>query len=196
MKETPRCEVGASQRDLTVREQQLPVGPSQRCRESRSVQDVPWRLGRRICLLKGCEQTFPAAAPVEPLLQFGLPGGGPPLAAGGWPTVVIGPANRVSAAGEHRPVAIGSVFGNVNVPNPARAAMARAIPTRRTIRNSCCRRPGCYEGFAKTARSPLQKFCSAGVSSGFTSCVDSRATVAKAAARCIEQVGWRADDSW
>ena len=139
------------------------MGPSQRCRESRLVQDVPWRLGRRICLLKGCEQTFRPWHPSEPLLQFELAVRLPAAGGSGQPTVVIGRANRVNAAGELRRAAIDERVRERQCADSAPlAAVARAIPTADDGRNSCCQRPGCYEAFAKTARSPLQKFCSAG----------------------------------
>jgi hypothetical protein len=49
-------------------------------------------------------------------------------------------------------------------PSPATVLLPEVRPRGAALgpeKNFCCHRPGCYERFARTARSPRQKFCSA-----------------------------------
>ena len=137
------------------------MGPSQRCSESRSVQ-ARRGPGRRLCLLKGCERSF---QPLHPLRRY-CSSACRAAAARRWhqqrtPTTAIGRASRVSAAVAPSRVATGNGSANASSARSPPAMVARAIPTG-SAGTFWCDRPGCYDGFVRTGRSPLQKFCSAG----------------------------------
>jgi hypothetical protein len=136
-----------------------PVSHSERGRSGRLMQGAPWRVGRRRCLLKGCEQTF---RPWHPLGRYCS--SNCRAAARRWRQRTANRRYRASEQGKCRRRAQAcryrqrrrtcmesdSVTAGEGYPHPGEAE------------NTCCGRPGCYQTFARTARSPLQRFCSAG----------------------------------
>jgi hypothetical protein len=132
------------------------VGRSQRRRPAQSVQAVPSRTGRRICLLKGCGQSFQAPHPLSRYC-----GSACRDAARRWNRQTANRRYRASEQGkscrrdqssryrervrereraESEPDACGEGYHHPNGGG-----------------NSFCHRPGCYERFDLTIRSPLQK---------------------------------------
>ena len=156
----PRCEVGASQRDLTVGDQWVPVGPSQRCREGRWLQDVAWRLVQRLCLLKGCERSFRPRHPFSRYCSSDCR-----AAARRWRQRAANRRYRASEQGKCRRRAQACRYRERVRERESRDSCwcepGEGYPHRNEEVDSFCRRPGCYEGFTKSIRSPLQKFCSA-----------------------------------
>jgi hypothetical protein len=170
------------------------VGPSQRCRKTRFVQDASSRPGRRVCLLKGCERSFCAPHPFSRYCSSACR-----AAARRWQQRVANRRYRASEQGKcHR---------------RAQSCRYRKRVRERQHTNNCsstdregyphpdeeigfsCLRPGCYESFAKTARSPLQKFCN-------TACRQALRRVLIRERRWRQRlnrdrpVDWREDDFW
>jgi hypothetical protein len=135
------------------------VGRSQHRRPPHAVQDVPSRVGRRSCLLKGCEQSFQASHPLSRYC-----GSACREAARRWSRRTANRRYRASEQGKRC--------------RQAQSCRCRTRARERKqaesksdvrgegyhhpsgVRNSFCHRPGCYEQFGVTSRSPLQKFCS------------------------------------
>ena len=177
-----------------MRELRLPVGPSQRYRETPCVQDFPWRLGDRICLLKGCEQSFRAR---HPLSRYCSPTCR--AAARRWRRWAANRRYRSSEQGKCR--------------RRAQACRYRKRIRERQRTVSCspaegegyphleeggpfpCQRPGCYGSFAKTARSLLQKFCSAGCRHALRRVLIRERRWKRRLLR-DRKIGWRAHDCW
>lgn len=198
MNKAPRCEVDASQRDLTGRELYLPVAQSQRDRTIRWVQVLPWRQGCRICLLKGCQQSF---RPWHPLARYCS--AACREAARRWRQQTANRRYRASEQGKcrrreqacrHRQRARecqqadgdsagGGEGDREGYPHPKEAG------------EFCCRRPGCYEAFSKTARSPWQKFCSLACRQALRR-VLIRERRWRSRLRSAWRIGGRADDFW
>jgi hypothetical protein len=158
---------------LDLRGTNLPVSPSQRCRERRLVQGVRWRFGHRICLLKGCEQFF---RPPHRLSRYCS--SDCQAKAFRWRMRTANRRYRASEQGKCRrraqacryrercrqrannPTAGSHSPGRTDRTTPARPC-GEGYPHPLGAADFFCQRPGCYQTFAKTARSPLQKFCSA-----------------------------------
>jgi hypothetical protein len=170
------------------------VARYQRCQETRIPQDVPWRLGRRVCLLKGCEQTF---LPIHPFSRYCSCSCR--AAARRWRQRI---ANRHYRASEQ---------GKSCRREQARRYRERARERKRAdartstdgegyphpdgVATFSCRRPGCNEVFAKTARSPLQKFCSSGCRKALRR-VLIRERRWRQRLSVHHKSSWRSDDSW
>jgi hypothetical protein len=170
------------------------VGPSQRCRQTRSVQDVPRRLGRRICLLKGCEQTF---QPVYPLGRYCS--STCREAARRWRRRTANCRYRASEQGKcHRREQSCRYRERVRERQGAESGpdvSGEGYPYPNEGEDSFCQRPGCYKRFASTARSPLQKFCSAGCRLALRRVLIRERRWRQRQHRDLTS-GWRADDSW
>ena len=170
------------------------MSPSQGCRESRSVQDVPWRLGRRVCLLKDCERTF---QPCRPFVRYCS--STCRVAARRWRQRTANRRYRASEQGKRRRRAQACRYRErIRQRTDAESSSrtdAEGYPHWQEVADSCCRRPGCYEAFTRTARSPLQKFCSA-------SCRQALRRVLLRERRWRQILGmdtkstWRSRDSW
>jgi hypothetical protein len=190
----PRCEVGASQRDLTVRELQLPVGPSQRYQEIASVQDVPWRLGRRVCLLKECEQHFRPRHPFSRYCSSSCR-----AAARRWRRREANRLYRASDQGKCRRRAqvcrYRERIRQRHRADSSSSADGEGYPHQDEGKEFSCQRPGCYEAFVKTARSRFQKFCSAGCRQALRR-VLIRERRWKRRLLLERKIRWRGDDSW
>jgi hypothetical protein len=136
------------------------MGPLQRRRQASSLQDFPQHKGRsRICLMKGCEQPFQPSHPLSRYCSLACR-----EAARRW---------RQQTANRHYR---GSDQGKCRRREQSCRYRARVRDRRRAESevesgcegyhhpseggNSFCCRPGCYERFTRTSRSPLQKFCS------------------------------------
>jgi hypothetical protein len=170
------------------------VGRSQRRRLAQSLQGVPFRAGRRICLLKGCEQSF---QPGHPLSRYC--GSGCREAARRWSRRTANRRYRASEQGKSRRREQSSRYrerarererGELE---PAASDEGYHHPS--GAGNSFCQRPGCYERFNLTARSPLQKFCSSPCANALRR-VLIRERRWKLRRRLERTSGWRADDSW
>ena len=138
-----------------------PVSHSERGRSGQLMQGAPWRVGRRRCLLKGCEQTF---RPWHPLGRYCS--SDCRAAARRWRQRTANRRYRASEQGKRRRRVQSSRYRErirrrqEVVSNPV--TDGEGYPHPQEVGNTCCRRPGCYQAFARTARSPLQRFCSAG----------------------------------
>lgn len=176
-----------------MRERQLPVGPSQPYRETTSVQDVSWRLGDRICLLKGCEQSFRAR---HPLSRYCSPRCR--AAARRWRRRAANRRYRSSEQGKCRRRAQACRYRK-RVREGQRAACrtraeAEGYPNPEGEQPFPCRRPGCYDWFTKSARSLLRKFCSPGCRRALRRVLIRERRWKRRLLR-ERKIGWRADDS-
>lgn len=136
------------------------MGPSQRCEKSPVVQDASWRLGRRICLLKGCERSF---QPQHPLSRYCSEACR--AAACRWHRQQANRRYRANEQGQCRRREQACRYrerSRQREPEhgpPAECGEGYPIPG--GVEAHSCPRPGCYARFVKTQRSPLQKFCCA-----------------------------------
>lgn len=141
------------------------------------MQEVPPRLGQRRCLLKGCERSF---HPRHPLSRYC--GAECAQAARRWQQRTANQRYRASSQGRerrreqarrYRVAAQARKAASICLQEPGVDGCADGCPQpERPLEgcegypyvpageNSCCRRPGCYESFPLTGRSPRQKFCS------------------------------------
>jgi hypothetical protein len=137
------------------------------------VQDARWRFGYRICLLKGCEQLF---QPLHPLGRYCS--SDCRAKARRWRMRTANRRYRASEQGKCRrraqacryrercrqrasdPAPDSHSLGRTDSTTPARPC-GEGYPHPHGAADFFCQRPGCYQTFAKTARSPLQRFCSA-----------------------------------
>lgn len=170
------------------------MGPVQNCQPTPPLQDVP-RPGCRLCLLKGCEQPF---QPAHPLSRY------------------CSAACRDEARRWHRRMANLRYRDSEQGKCHRRAQACRyreRVRERQSCTNDCsstagegyhhpieptdsfCHRPGCYETFTRTARSPQQKFCSAGCRQALRRVVV-RERRWRRKLEAIPRVAWLADDSW
>jgi len=135
------------------------LAPSQRYQPRRLLQGVSWRFGRRVCLLKGCEQTFQAWHPFVRYCSSACR-----EAARRWRQRTANRRYRASEQGKDRRRAQARRYRERvrerQCADSDPPSSDEGYPQAENSTDSCCRRPGCYEAFAKTARSPLQKFCS------------------------------------
>ena len=151
----------------------------------------PWRAGRRLCLLKGCQLWFQPRHPLGRYCSSGCR-----AAARRWRRQTANRRYRTSELGKRRRRAQACRYRErlrQRLPGDSSpAALGEGYPHLREAADSCCRRPGCYETFVKTARSPLQKFCSAQCRQALR-----RVVVRERRWRPrLRRGGWRGDDSW
>ena len=169
------------------------MGPSQRYSAGRCLQAAPCRLGRRLCLLKGCEQIFWALHPFTRYCSSACR-----AAARQWRQRVANRRYRASEPGKCCRRAQARRYRQRvrerELSASSSVADGEGYPHLNDDTDSFCQRPGCYEAFTKAARSPLQKFCSAGC----------RQALRRVLIRdrwwcrrlCSEgKLGWRGDDS-
>jgi hypothetical protein len=171
------------------------VARSQRCQESRSLQGASCRLGRRVCLLKGCQQTFWALHPLARYCSSACR-----AAADLWRRRTANRRYRSSEQGKCRRRAQACRYRKrvrereCAVPSNSLAA-GEGYPHLQDDTDSCCQRPGCYQAFTKTARSPLQKFCSAPCRQALRRVLIRERWWSRRLLRA-RRSGWRGDDSW
>ena len=140
---------------MTVRELSLPVGPSQLASESRSVQGGH-RLGRRLCLLKGCECPFTPSDPWDRYCSESCR-----VAARRWRQRAANCRYRASEQGKSARRAQSYRYRQrKRTPDHSPCAGGEGYRQAAAAANFRCRRPGCYRHFIRSRRSPLQKFCS------------------------------------
>ncbi len=136
------------------------MGPSQRCEKTPVVQDGSWRLGRRICLLKGCGRNF---QPLHPLSRYCSEACR--AAARRWHHQQANRRYRASERGKCRrreqACRYRERIRERDEDDGSSCAGDEGYPLAGGAAEHACRRPGCYERFVPTPRSPLQKFCSA-----------------------------------
>lgn len=127
------------------------------------LQGATWRLGRRICLLKDCDRVY---RPNHPLSRYCSKQC--QQAAARWHQRQANRRYRASDQGKtcrraqacryrRRKSETSSVSQNTKSPSADSEGYGDPVP----LQEFCCQRPGCYETFSKTTRSPLQKFCNA-----------------------------------
>jgi hypothetical protein len=153
--------VWASIRDLTFRDRP-PVGPSQHVSKVSSGQAASCRGSWRVCLLKGCGRGFRSScARVWYCSAECL------ALARRWVCWKAQQRYRSSAQGRARRREQSRRWRQ-------RQKEKRSKPSETPAKNGCeghprrrrrgefsCDRPGCYDSFARSARSPWQRFCSA-----------------------------------
>ena len=170
------------------------MGPSQSCRPARSVQDVSWRLSQRLCLLKGCGQTFRPLFPLSRYCSSACRG-----AARRWRRQTANHRYRGSEQGKCRRRAQSCRYRQrlrqQRATDLSCQGADEGYPHLPTGQESCCQRPGCYEGFSKTARSPLQKFCSAACRQALRRVIV-RERRWRRRLHGDRRSSWRGDDSW
>ena len=170
------------------------MGPSQRYQQTTSVQDVPWRLGRRICLLKDCGQSFRALHPFSRYCGWVCR-----AAARRWRRRLANRRYRSSEQGRCCRRAQACRYRKRVRQGQRAACCSRAevegYPNSRGEESFPCRRPGCYEWFIKTARSLLQKFCSSGCRHALRRVLIRERRWKRRLLR-EGKIRWRADDSW
>jgi hypothetical protein len=135
------------------------VGPSSAYSDSPSVQDDGSPPRQRQCLLKGCECWFRSACPFARYCSAACV-----RAARRWSCWLANRLYRQSEQGRQqrrdqsrRRRERERARNNPAMPPPdEREGYHKAIEAEKNP----CHRPGCYECFAPSARSPLQKFCS------------------------------------
>jgi hypothetical protein len=114
----------------------------------------------RRCLLKGCEREF---VPDDPLSRYC--GAACGSAARRWSQRCANRRYRASEGGQQcRREQAGRYRQRLRERRACAAAAAEAAregyQRGAAEKISCCQRPGCYEQFSPSPRSPLQKFCS------------------------------------
>lgn len=158
------------------------------------MQDVTWRLVRRLCLLKGCQRCFRPQHPFSRYCSSSCRS-----AARRWRRRAANRRYRTSEQGKCRRRAQACRYRQRVRERESTESCARAggegYPHPDEVAPFSCQRPGCYAGFAKTTRSPLQKFCSAGCRQALRR-VLIRERRWRRRLRPRRKVGWRADDSW
>ncbi len=134
------------------------MGPRSQSQSCQSRQAGARKPRTRRCLLKGCEQRF---RPDHPGVRYC--GAGCRAAAREWSEWRAQQRYRQSEKGRERRReqcrrrrARQRKHGESSEPQ---ASEGHHPP--RKLEGNPCDRPGCYEGFIPTARSPLQRFCSA-----------------------------------
>ena len=169
------------------------MGPLQGCREPASFQATR-RLGRRLCLLKGCERRF---QPDHPFSRYCSPDCR--TAARRWHRQQANARYRVSEQGKSRRRAQSCRYRErIRDRDEASSSLfssGEGYHKADASQTFSCHRPGCYERFAKTARSPLQKFCSSGCRQALRRVLIRERRWTRALQRTARG-DWRADDSW
>ena len=169
------------------------MGPHQGCRESGSFQ-AAGRQSQRLCLLKGCEQPFQPRHPFSRYCSSHCQD-----AARRWQQQRANRRYRASEQGKCRRQAQSCRYRQRIREQRRRDASPCAggegYHPRETSATFRCRRPGCYDHFVMTARSPLQKFCSAGCRQALRRVVIRERRWRRTLRRSTSG-NWRADDSW
>lgn len=157
-KKSPRRGVGAPPRDLTRWERKPPLGPKRGSPQSAGGQGAGKGLGRarRLCLLKGCEKWFMPGHALERYCSDDCR-----RQAERW--------RRWNAALRYRATEGGKEKRRAqcrrNRERRRKRREAKPEPDREGHRKRppgelfSCDRPGCYELFERSRRSPLQRFC-------------------------------------
>jgi len=131
------------------------VGPSQLAAQSGRVQ-VRIRLGRRLCLLKGCESSFSPRDPWDRYCSEACQ-----AAARRWQQREANRRYRASEQGKAQRRAQSYRYRQrKRTPDTSPGAGGEGYQQRPAETDFRCARPGCYCHFARTAHSPLQRFCS------------------------------------
>lgn len=137
------------------------MGPLQRREKTPVLQDGSWRLGRRICLLKGCERTFQPRHPLSRYCSAACR-----AAARRWHRQQANRRYRASEQGKCRRRGQACRYRergrNCESEHVPPCELDEGYPIPGGEKAHACRRPGCYAWFVKTLRSPLQRFCSTG----------------------------------
>ena len=124
-----------------------------------SPRQAPACCRQRLCLLKGCEQPF---QPRHPLTRYCSPACR--QAARRWSLWRANQRYRGSEQGRcHRREQSHrwrTRAAQRCVPEPTAECPCEGYHKARSAQEFCCSRPGCYECFARSSRSPLQRFCS------------------------------------
>jgi hypothetical protein len=135
-----------------------PLGPTPEYPRS-SPRQAPACCRQRLCLLKGCEQPF---QPRHPLARYCSTACR--QAARRWSLWRANQRYRSSEQGRcHRREQAHrwrTRAARRCAPEPTAEYLCEGYHKARSAQEFCCSRPGCYEGFTQTNRSPLQKFCS------------------------------------
>ncbi len=118
-----------------------------------------WKAGRRQCLLKGCERMFEASSCAARYCSQGCRDEASWWSRwrsqASWRSSERGKERRREQARRRRER---GKRDSQEAPPAVRVGHSYTIP----CGFSPCDRPGCYELFRKTSRSPLQRFCSLG----------------------------------
>ena len=138
------------------------MGPTQRPSEFVGVQGASCclpRPRRRLCLLKGCEQSF---QPTHPQARYCT--ADCRAAARRWRCWRASRIYRASEEGQARRREQSQRYRERRRERQAEAEPEAAEPREgqrpaTLFEKSCCARPGCYELFERSCRSPLQNFC-------------------------------------
>ncbi len=93
------------------------------------------------------------------VLQRWLPQGGAARGRSGRPGRSTGPRRRANRSGTSKAGATGSASKSENHQRKRQFRRPRGSSLR-SFFDGCCDRPGCYECFVRSRRSPLQRFCS------------------------------------
>ena len=136
------------------------MGPTQRPPKQDRVQGAgrccgPSRPRRRLCLLKGCEQSFEPSHPQARYCSLDCR-----AAARRWRCWRASRTYRASCQGQERRREQSRRYRErrrERQPQPAEPREGQRPGPQ--PEDSCCARPGCYELFARGRRSPLQTFC-------------------------------------
>lgn len=156
---TPRWMFEASQRDLTVREQTPPLGPSKEYATT-----CTWQVScspKRKCLLKGCEKLFPPATCYQrycsPECARAAQRWAQNRANRRYRATQNGKCRRREQACRYRERARERRKREQTSPESGREGYRRQLPDG----FFSCLRPGCYQAFPVSFRSPDRKFCCA-----------------------------------
>jgi hypothetical protein len=170
------------------------VAQSQSDRTLRWVQGISWRLGRRICLLKGCQRVFGPRHPLARYCSLACRS-----AARRWRQQTANHRYRASEQGKSRRREQACRYRQrvrerqqVNSDTPTDG---EGYPHPNEAGEFSCQRPGCYEAFAKSARSPLRKFCSAVCRRALRRVLVRERRWRQRLPGALRR-GWRADDFW
>jgi hypothetical protein len=117
------------------------------------------RVGRRLCLLKGCERPYTPHHPFSRYCSLECR-----QAARRWRQRQANRRYRASAEGKCCRRAQSCRYRQRKrpavTPGDSPRAGGEGYQEHATGEIFCCRRPGCYDRFVRTRRSPLQQFCS------------------------------------
>ena len=132
----------------------------QNCQESRSVQESIRRVGRRRCLLKGCDCDF---RPNHALSRYCS--AACVAAAKRWRQCEANRRYRSSSGGKSKRQAQSCRYRrrqrSCGETTSAPASGCEGYRYSAGSKKTRCLRPGCYERFLRSSRSPFRKFCNA-----------------------------------
>ena len=110
-------------------------------------------------LAEGMRAALSSRTRAAALLQRGVPGGGAGVVGVEGPAGVPGHGGGQSRSGTGKAGATGSASKSENRQRKRRFQRPRGSSLG-SFFDGCCDRPGCYECFVRSRRSPLQRFCS------------------------------------